>query len=99
MAIINIINLYIYKKYKETFPSRIKIFKYIFINTYNKQVIKALLVLTGLNIIKAKLYKYNTTNNYIIYTYIKLLTRFSLSQVEKLYYINIDCTRPVIREN
>jgi hypothetical protein len=56
-------------------------------------------VLTGLNIIKAKLYKHNTTNNYIIYTYIKLLTRFSLSQAEKLYYINTGYTRPVIREN
>jgi hypothetical protein len=99
LAITNTINLYIYKKYKETFPSRIKIFKYIFINTCNKQVIKAPQVLTDLNIIKAKLYKYNTTNNYIIYIYIKLLTRFSPSQVEKLYYINIDYTRPVIREN
>jgi hypothetical protein len=74
-------------------------FKYIYINTYNKQVTKTPPAPTSLDVIEAKLRKHNTTNDYITYTYIKLITRFSPSQPEKSYYVNIGYTRPVIREN
>jgi hypothetical protein len=49
-------------------------FKHIYINTYNKLVTKAPLTLISLDVIEAELCEYNTTNNYIIYTYMKLIT-------------------------
>jgi len=53
LVIANTINLYICKKCNKTFPLRIKIFKYIFINTCNKQIAETPAILISLNIIKA----------------------------------------------
>ena len=95
----NIIDLHIYKKYKETFPSRTKIFKHIYINTCDKQATKAPLAPTSLDVIEAELREHNTANDYITYTYMKLITRFLLSQLEKSCYVDISYTRLVVGEN